>query len=401
MVYALDRVNSHVLFVDLKAGAVTNSLYVGKDPTSFDIDESGNSLYVANKGPGTGLPGSYRITVVDLNTQTAGSNLVIPEFYVNTDLLRAVNVTAGRQGRLYYNGGFDLWNGGLARAMDADTGDDLGEIAGIKTMMVISSDKSRLYGQYVYDGNLGEMGVWNVSTDTITQTDSLRYSPYPYGWDYENYSLSANDRYLAYGQVLFNATNLLQQYGLFEELIYALNHDGSIAYGSGSIWDTTTFPIHGDATKLQDMPFPSTVMKVDEQNDVLYAFNAMDHCLYVIERATSNGIPYRWLSQNGMDTNEAVETEDVDHDGYTALEEWALDSDPTNATPSFAFVDTQDGRFTVAPASSRRWYALEGVTNLIGGAWIPLAKTNGTPGQVAFDLGAYSNLFYRISVSAY
>ena len=399
--YAVDRGNSEILFVDTGSNLVIKSLYVGEDPTSLDVDESGNNLYVANKGPGTGLPGSYRITVVDLNTQTVGSNLVIPEFYVNTDLLRAVNVSAGRQGRLYYNAGCDLWDGGMARAMNADTGEDLGEIAGIKTMMVVSSDKSRLYGQYVYEGNLGEMGVWDVSTDVISQTDSLRYSPYPYGWDYENYSISGNDQRLAYGRVLFNATNLLEQYGLFEELIYDLNHDGSIAYGSSSIWDTTTFPIHGDATKLQDMPFQSTVMKVDEQNDVLYAFNTNDQCLYLIERATSNGIPHRWLSQYGMGTNEVVETQDLDNDGYTTLEEWALDSSPTNSTPSFAFVDIHDGLFTIAPASSRRWYALEGTTNLLGAAWLQLTKTNGTPGQVTFDFVSYSNSFYRTSVSVY
>src|ERR1051325_5625397 len=249
-VYAIDRQNSDILFIHMGSRTVTKRLYVGDDPTNCDIDAFGDHLYGANKGPGTGTPGSFQIAVIDLNTQTKTKSYVIPTAYFNNSLMRVVNVTAGSNGRLYYNAGFDLWNTGAAGVLDTNTGSNTVGFAGIKSKMVISSDGKWLYGQYIYTGNLGEMGVWNVTSNLIKQVDSLRYSPYPYGWDYDNYSLSGNNKYLAYGRILFNSRNLTEQFGVFPEQIYAINHDGSVAFGQSAIWDATTFPIHGNATKL-------------------------------------------------------------------------------------------------------------------------------------------------------
>ena len=150
--------------------------------------------------------------------------------------------------------------------------------------MVISSDKTRLYGQYVYDGNLGQMGVFDVSTDVIPIVDQLGYPPYAsnYGWGPDNYTLSGNDQFLAFGDVYFNAKNLSQQYGVFDEYIYALNYDGTVAFGQSAIWDPTTFPIHGSATKIQDLPFTTTVMNFDPTHNVLYLGNTTESKLYIL-----------------------------------------------------------------------------------------------------------------------
>ena len=276
--YAIDRGNDNILFIDPVSQSVLKTIYVGKDPTGFDIDATGKRLYVANKGPGTGTSGSYRIAVVDLDTREVISSYVLPQL--------AVNVTAGRDGRLYYNSGYDLWNSGDAHVLNTATGADLGSFAGVKSRMVISSDKTRLYGQYIYYGNLGQMGVWNASSDQLLQVDALAYSPYPYGWDYDNYCLSGNDRYLAYGCVLFSATNLVDQIGLFSEQVYALNHDGSIAFGASAVWDSTTFKTHGNATKIADLPFSTTVMAFDDGTDTLYAFDSANNELNMIKLMT-------------------------------------------------------------------------------------------------------------------
>ena len=94
-VYAIDQQNSDILFINLLTGSVQKHLYVGKDPTDFDIDVTGNFLYIANKGPGTGIPGSWRIGVVALSNQT-----FVTSYITSVD---AVNVTAGRSGLLFYN----------------------------------------------------------------------------------------------------------------------------------------------------------------------------------------------------------------------------------------------------------------------------------------------------------
>jgi hypothetical protein len=390
-VYAIDRQNSEILFINLLTGSVQNKLYVGKDPTDFDIDATGNFLYIANKGSGTGLPGSWRIGVVALTNQTLVTS------YITS--VEADNVTAGRSGRLYYN------SEGDAHALNTDTGTDLGSFAGIKMRMVILSNKTRLFGQYIYTGNLGAMGAFDVSSDQITLVDSMGYSPYPYGWDYDNYSLSGDDRYLAYGKILFNSTNFTDQIGLFQEQVYALNYNGTVAFGQTSIWDTTTFPIHGDATKITNMPFATTIMAFDSQAKILYAFNSADSSLYAIEQMTTHGIPFRWLAYYGLGTNDTVEAQDPDNDGLSNLQEWMLNSNPTNMTPGLQLKWMSDPHLTVQNTSPARWYELQRTTNLVSGTWQSVSQLQGSGSNLVFNVTAdrsqLPKAFYRLKPKVY
>jgi DNA-binding beta-propeller fold protein YncE len=396
-VYAIDRQNSDILFINLLTGSVQKKIYVGKDPTDMDIDATGNFLYIANKGPGTGIPGSWRIGVVALSNQT-----FVTSYITSVD---AVNVIAGRSGLLFYNSGFDNWNGGDAHALNTDTGVDLGGFAIVKTRMVIFSNKTRLFGQYTYTGNLGAMGAFDVSSNQITLVDSLYYSPYPYGWDYDNYSLSGDDRLLAYGKVLFNSTNFTDQIGQFQEQVYALNRDGTVAFGQNSIWDTTTFPIHGDATQITNMPFATTVMASDSQANALYAFNNADNSLYVIEQTTTHGIPFRWLARYGLGTNDAVEAQDPDNDGFDNLQEWMLDSNPTNATPALRLEWMTNPQLKVQSTSAARWYELQRTTNLVSANWQVVSQLQGLGSNLVFDVTSDRSMrtqgFYRIKPKLY
>ena len=281
-VYAIDRNNSEILFIDLDRQVVSKRLHVGETPTCFDVDDSGNYLYVGNGGDGSGSSGSYRIAKINLDTQEQVDSFAVPSIIVNGSVFRAENITCGSGNLLFYNAGYKIWNSGLGRMMDGSTGADLGAISRIKSPMVMTPDRKKLYGQYIYSGNLGEMGVWDVSSTAFQKVDSKRYSPYPYGWDYNNYSISADGKLLAYGKKLFNANNLDDVQGDFSELVYALNSDGSIAFGKDTIWDTTTFAETGSATKISDLPFSCTIVDFDEVGGVLYAFNAADQRLYAI-----------------------------------------------------------------------------------------------------------------------
>jgi hypothetical protein len=390
-VYAIDRQNSDVFFVNLCTASVQKSIYVGKDPSDFDIDVTGNYLYIANKGPGTGLPGSWRIGVVELTNQTLVTS------YITS--VAAESVRAGRAGRLYYN------SGGEAHSFNTDTGTDLGGFVGMKGRMVIFSDKTRLFGQYVYTGNLGAMGDFDVSTDQITLLDTAYYSPYPYGWDYDNYSLSGDDQRLAYGRILFNPTNFSIQFGLFQEQVYALNRDGSVAFGQGSIWDTTTFPIRGDATRIANMPFATTIMAFDSQTNALYAFNPADHTLCTIEQTTTNGISFRWLAYYGLPTNDSVEMLDPDNDGYTTWQEWLLNSNPTNSIPPLQLGWAPDSCVKVQPTSWLRTYELQRTTNLLSANWQVVAQSQGSGSNLLFDVSAsmraLPHAFYRVRARLY
>lgn len=310
--YALNRTGSEVLFIDLQLKTI-KSLYVGKLPTSLAINEAGTKMYVANRGIGSGTPAGYQISVVDLATQTKTHHFLTK--------YQPVNLVCGSQERLYYNDG--AWEHGNIHDVAGQSGiinlateTELGAIGGfrIKSRMVVNDDKSKLYGQYVYDGNLGEMGVFDIENPTAFKLDRHPYSPYPYGWDYNNYSISANGNRLAYGKILFNADNLLIQYGVTPEFIQALNGNGTVAFGLNQIWDTTTFATTGNATSLLNHGLASTVMHFDAANNCLYAF-------------TNNGFAIKKLQASAP----PVPSGDADSDGLSATEELALQTDPNDA----------------------------------------------------------------------
>lgn len=277
--YAIDRTDSKVLIIDLDSKLI-NKLYVGKLPTSLVINDAGDTLYVANGGTGAGLPGDYQIAVVDIATQTKTHHFLTPN--------KPVNLVMGLNNRLFYNSG--AWDagtgssGGSTGIIDLNTETQQGSLGvSMGSRMVVNDDRAKLYGQYVYSGNLGEMGVFDIENTTVFKLDRCRYSPYPYGWDYNNYAISANGNRLAYGKVLFNADNLVIQYGVFTELIHALNSDGSVAFGKNSIWDTSTFSTSGDATELFKHNLASSVMSFNSASNTLYVFTQTDYSIKKLE----------------------------------------------------------------------------------------------------------------------
>ncbi|MDF7809138.1 LamG domain-containing protein [Pontiellaceae bacterium B12219] len=280
-VYALNKTGGEVLFVDLNRQEVVERLYVGASPNGADIDESGKYLFVGHGGDGSGSTGSFRIEKVDLDSRSSVATYVVPSVVENNSPLRAQNITCGAGDAIYYNAAYTVWNNGLARQMNGATGEDLGALPIIKSPMVLSPSKDRLYGQHRYTPNLGEMGVWQISGNTFSKIDRYSYSPYPYGWDYNNYSISGDGQLLSLGYKLFNANDLDDVKGDFDELIYGLNGDGSVAFGKTAIWDTTTFSDLGEATKITELSFASTVMDFDEGERRLFAFNAEDQTLRV------------------------------------------------------------------------------------------------------------------------
>ena len=301
--YALNRTDSKVLFIDLELNTISE-LYVGKLPTSLALNTDNDTLYVANAGTGSETTGGYQIAVVDLATKTKSHHILTN--------YQPVNLAIGNNNRLYYNdGAWEFGNihgeSGFTGVINLNTETELGGIGSyrIKSHMVMNDDKTKLYGQYIYSGNLGEMGVFDIETDSVFKLDDHPYSPYPYGWDYNNFSISSNGNRLAYGYVLFNADNLLIQYGVFQELIYALNEDGTIAFGGDYIWDTTSFGATGEATALLNHNLDAKVMCYDSDERVLYAFTPNDYSIKTMTIAPDTD-PSADQDEDGLDFDEEM-----------------------------------------------------------------------------------------------
>lgn len=292
VVCAISTASDSVLFIDAATMTVSKSLYIGKAPRDLDIDITGTKLYVSSDGQSPGVPGSALIAEIDLATQTLSRSIPLPITYWSSEVTRAMHIKAGRAGRLYYDGGFmGSGNGGNARLLNLDTGLDIAGLEVIKTNMVMSPDRNKLYGQYVYTPNLGEMGVFNVSTDTTTKIGTNRYPPYPYGWSGDNpYVISSDGTKLIYDNVLFNAANITQVYGNFTENIYALNASGKFAVGNANLWDSTTLGSTGNATRLASLPFTTTVMMLTP-DDTLYLYNPSEIKLYKVKLFSTTPVP--------------------------------------------------------------------------------------------------------------
>jgi len=133
--------------------------------------------------------------------------------------LWANNVTAGRAGRLYYNAAYDLWNGGDAHAVNTDTVADLGSFVCKDADGNIHEQNATFWAIHLLWQSWSNGGFRRIRRSDHSG-DSIGYSPYPYGWDYDNYCLSGDDQHLAYGKILFNRQNFTIQDGQFLEQVY-------------------------------------------------------------------------------------------------------------------------------------------------------------------------------------
>ena len=264
-----------MLFINTNTMEVEKDLIVGLSLWDFTLDRVKGRLFVSNDGAG-----DAKISVIDLKQKKRTEEFPLPSHMHLKSVVKPINIVFSPKGVLYWNGGF-MFNGTRAFAMDADSGEDLGEIAQIKTNMPVNKDGTRLWGQYIYSGNLGEMGVFDISSGKsgggFGIVDRRRYPPYPInkGWSGARpYVLSGDGRYLIYDNVLFNSGELSRMIGKFPENIYALTSDGHYAMGATTVWDTSTFEEQFRPTAVQKLPVWTSLMGLSPDESLLYAYDA-------------------------------------------------------------------------------------------------------------------------------
>ena len=91
-----------------------------------------------------------------------------------------------------------------------------------------------------------------------------------------------------------------------------------------------------------------------------------------------------WMAGHGIvNPTNAIETMDLDGDGFTVEQEWIADTDPTNAASFFPRLTVHptpaDFNLVIDPTSTSRRYHVEGATNLFAN-WISLTNAPGTGG---------------------
>ncbi len=260
--YAIDRVNNSLLFIDTDQGLLTKSIGVGSSPTDLDISLDGEKLYIANFG-------STQINVVDLNTQEIDFS-----FFVNTNVGtwdgNPYRLTALSNNRLAYSSE-DQWNS--VKIVDATTGNHLDAGGSIYQPNVFSNPE----GDVLYIAESGSSGSqvirYNLSGNNLNEVDESNS-----GSARRNGFISYNGEFIFFRRQKLLANNLQSVLGTFPEEVYTANSDGSIALGEEQYYSGDNFSILGN------LPVTSRVMASDpNDNDIFYIYNATTSRIVVFQ----------------------------------------------------------------------------------------------------------------------
>lgn len=256
--YALDRVNNSLHFVNTEDLSVEKTIFVGSGPVDLDLAPETQELFIANFG-------STEISVVDLETQEVGRTL-----FVDTSL----GTWQGNPYRLALtaNGTFvftseDQWND-----LELVTRQDGAPIATAGSVyqpdLVASPDGTRVY--VAESGSTGSALIrFDVSEDGLTENDT---SPTASSYGSRLAVISGDGKYVFYAGMKVLADNLQSVLGEFGEIIQASNEDGSLAIGTTNIFNGDTFAI------VRPLAVASDVLALSKQAELVY--------LYDINRST-------------------------------------------------------------------------------------------------------------------
>jgi formylglycine-generating enzyme required for sulfatase activity len=95
------------------------------------------------------------------------------------------------------------------------------------------------------------------------------------------------------------------------------------------------------------------------------------------ENRATNGVPHWWLAQHELGTNDSDAVGDLDGDGHAAWQEYIAGTQPTNSQSVLRITNSAQqtqGRLLRWPAATNRVYAVSWSSNLINGAFVPLAS---------------------------
>jgi len=122
--------------------------------------------------------------------------------------------------------------------------------------------------------------------------------------------------------------------------------------------------------------------------------------------STISGIPLTWLTQyNISNKNDSIEEQQLDGDGFSVLQEYISDTDPTNGAscfPPLTMTRTNNNViFCIDPTSTARVYYLDMSTNLLQTGWLLVTNTTGSGDSLTFEepLTEEGAMFFRSSVT--
>jgi DNA-binding beta-propeller fold protein YncE len=253
--YAIDRVNNTLHFVNLTSQTLEKSIFIGSAPTGLDINMAGTELYVANSG-------STEIAVVDLTTRAKTRSLLVD----TTGSISSPNpyrVVATTGNTLVYVSQDSF---SYLKLVSAATGATLATASSSSYGTLLASpDGTHVYTSYTYLTRFDIVGA------TIKQVDSSS----DFSSSSTSIARSGDGTYLFSGTKKVLAANLKSTLGTFPEAIQLANSTGTRAVGSVRVYDGETF------TAKATLPLSTTVMAISSDDKTLYLYDTITSRIYL------------------------------------------------------------------------------------------------------------------------
>jgi len=237
--------NGLLLFINTTNGNIDKALTIGLNPVDLSINYFEGRLYIASWGE----TWTY---VVDLNAQT-----LLPSLNLGTDIYK---VNAGVAGKIVTEGE-DQW---IAVNL-VNTAD--GTIAGSFPYPEREGDgECDPSGTFYYhcDNNISDAYLHKFIVTNNTPVEIAGSPQHPYGT--RNLVMSADGSRLFWNSYIYDPN--LSEFGTLGTEIYSCSTNGSVAFGSGQAFDTTT------RQAIYNLPASITVSVVDGKNQRFWYFNS-------------------------------------------------------------------------------------------------------------------------------
>jgi len=250
-IYALDRINNSMLFINKNSKTVEKTILVGAKPCDIDINMDNSKAYIANIG-------SSLIAVIDLETQEKVKDLFVetePGWGDNPYRLVCVS-----NDRIVFTGE-NQWND--IKLISASSGVALSTAKTIYEAGLLTNSS----GTVVFATESGSTGSgthrFNITGDVLDKVDQSSDGA---AW-FRDGCISGNDTYIFHRRIKYLANNLSSELGSFSENIIDCNYDGSIAIGEENIWNAETFLI------IKPLPVSSSILRLDNDGNTIYIYD--------------------------------------------------------------------------------------------------------------------------------
>ena len=261
-IYALDKINGNLLFINRTNTNVEKMIYVGANPVDMDISKDNMLLYIV-------LRYEKKIAVIDLETQEKTDEFSVETQYDDDYLYRIA--TMGDQYLIVAEEDQTI----DVLMIDTETQADHQNIdfASIKEAgLITNSEKDVLF--------ITESGTTGSSIHRLNLVnESLSYdqeSTSSTNFETRDACISGNDDYIFYNRYKLNSSDLTPTNDQrFSESIISCTYDGNIAFGQKYIWNTLNFTI------IDSMPFSSNLKVLSPDEEILYIYNNSNSKIYL------------------------------------------------------------------------------------------------------------------------